>query len=205
MYLLGLMFLILISYLIGSLPTAFIFVKVLKGLDIREHGSGNVGATNAARVIGKGAALIVFIIDFLKGTFAVTLLPIIISKIFMKTGDIESYMLIFSGAAVIAGHIWTVFLKFKGGKGVATTAGVMAGLAPVILIIGLVVWGIVFSIWRYVSLASLCAAVLLPILSVILGKDLSFIIFCSVLCLIGVYAHRSNIKRLIQGTEKKLR
>ena len=205
MNIIGALVLIICAYLIGSFPTAYVFVKIVKRTDIREHGSGNVGATNAARVIGKGPALVVFVIDFLKGTITVTLLPYLLSKLFFQTGGFGSHVVILSGAAVIAGHIWTIFLKFKGGKGVATTAGVMAGLAPVILLFGLIVWIIIFIIWHYVSLASLCAAVLLPVLSVILGKNLDFVIFSSVLCLVGVYAHRLNIKRLIQGNEKKLR
>ncbi len=205
MYLTAVILLILSSYLLGSFPTAYIFVKLIKGEDIRDHGSGNVGATNAARVLGKKIAVVVFAIDVLKGTAAVTLLPVLFAKITPGSSGFQTGIYILAGAAAIAGHIWTVFLKFKGGKGVATTAGVMAGLSPVILCTGLLLWIIVFSIWRYVSLASISAAVALPILSLILGKGLDFIIFSCIICLIGVYAHRSNIKRLIQGTENRLR
>jgi glycerol-3-phosphate acyltransferase PlsY len=205
MYLTGTILIIFCSYLIGSFPTAYVFVRLFKRLDIREYGSGNVGATNAARVIGKKLALIVLALDFLKGTAAVTLLPIFFGKLFLKTGGFENIVYILAGAAVISGHIWTIFLKFKGGKGVATTAGVMAGLSPEILLSGLLLWLIIFFIWRYVSLASISAAIALPVLSLVFGKDLDFIIFVSIVCFVGVYSHRSNIRRLIQRNESKLR
>ena len=113
-------------------------------------------------------------------------------------------MYIIFGGASIAGHIWTIFLKFKGGKGVSTTAGVMAGMAPGIFLVGMVLWIVVFAVWKYVSLASLVAAISLPILAVLTGKNLTFVIFCAVLCMVGVYSHRANIKRLIQGTETSI-
>ena len=191
------------AYLLGAIPTAYIFGKVLKGIDIREHGSGNVGATNVFRTVGKAPGIVVFIIDFMKGFLAVTLIPVLLGEI-APEASIQPYLYILLGAAAICGHIWTVFLKFKGGKGVATTAGVMSGLSPAIFGLGLLVWVAIFAIWRYVSLASIAAATSLPILAVILGKDLSFIIFCSVLCVIGIFSHRSNIQRLIKGKEKKI-
>ncbi|MFH1799071.1 MAG: glycerol-3-phosphate 1-O-acyltransferase PlsY [Candidatus Omnitrophota bacterium] len=195
--------LVFTAYILGSIPTAYIFGKVLKGIDIRKVGSGNVGATNAARSIGKKAGIVVLIIDFLKGLAAITVIPMAFQWIFPNV-SLPDNISIFLAVAVISGHIWTVFLKFKGGKGVATTAGVMTGLAPGIFLGALAVWVIVFSVRRYVSLASILAAVTLPILSALTGKAIEFTLFCAVLCLIGVYSHRSNIKRLIQGTEKKL-
>jgi glycerol-3-phosphate acyltransferase PlsY len=192
---------ILLAYLLGSVPTAFIFGKLLKGIDIREYGSGNVGATNIARTLGKGYGVVVLLLDFLKGFIAVTVLPLLI----FKGAETSEAIYIILGAAAIAGHIWTIFLKFKGGKGVATTAGVMIGLAPVILLSCFVIWIIIFAIWRYVSLASIIAAIFLPIFAVITGRDISFIIFCAFLCLVGVYMHKGNIKRLIQGNESKLK
>ena len=194
---------IAISYLIGSIPTAYIFGKLFKGIDIREYGSGNVGATNVMRTIGPVPGVIVFVIDFIKGFVAVTLVPFFLRRLFPEVLDENSLVYIFSAAAVIGGHIWTVFLRFKGGKGVATTGGVMVALAPDIMIGGLVVWVIIFVIWRYVSLASIAAAIALPVLSAITEKDIGFTVFCAVLCVVGLYAHRSNIKRLLQGTESK--
>jgi len=195
---------IILSYLLGSIPTAYIFGKVLKKIDIRKYGSGNVGATNVFRVVGKLPGIIVLILDFLKGMVAVTIIPNILKEFMPDLSPVYGYIYIILGAAVIAGHIWTCFLGFKGGKGVATTGGVMAGVAPVVLLLALLVWIIVFSIWKYVSLASIFAAISLPIFALILGKNLDFLLFCSILCLVGVVSHRGNIKRLIQGNEKRL-
>ena len=193
----------LVAYLLGALPTGYVFGKVLKNIDIREYGSGNVGATNVFRAVGKVPGIIVLVIDFLKGFIAVTVIPLGIKGLYPSL-PLPPYVYILLGAAAIAGHIWTVFLKFKGGKGVATTAGVMAGLSPFLLAGCLAVWVIVFAVWKYVSLASIIAATALPILAVLTGKDLVFIIFCAILCIVGVYSHRSNIKRLISGEEKKI-
>ena len=195
---------IIAAYLIGSIPTGYVFGKVLKGIDIREYGSGNVGATNVARTVGKIPGLIVFIIDFLKGTVAVTVIPASLQKVVPGLAESGSFICILLGAVAIAGHIWTCFLRFKGGKGVATTAGVMAGLAPGIFLGCLGIWVIVFAVWKYVSLASIVAATALPVFAVVTAKKVDFIIFCAVLCLVGVYVHRANIKRLIQGTESKI-
>jgi len=196
---------IILAYFLGSIPTAYIFGKVLKGIDIRRHGSGNVGATNVFRTVGKVSGIIVLVIDFLKGFIAVTLLPFYLQKFLPE--PIASYpfnIVIFLGAAAVCGHIWTVFLGFKGGKGVATMAGVVAGLSAVVLFSCLGVWILVFAIWRYVSLASIVVAVILPVFAIASGGDLYFLIFCAIFSIIGIYRHRENIKRLIQGTEKKL-
>jgi glycerol-3-phosphate acyltransferase PlsY len=194
---------IIVAYLIGSFPAAYVFGKVLKNIDIREYGSGNVGATNVFRTVGRIPGIIVLVIDFLKGLLVVTIIPVILAR-FMPDEILPAYVYILLGAAVIAGHIWTIFLKFKGGKGVATTAGVMAGLAPLLMAACLLVWIVVFAVWRYVSLASIIAATALPIFAVFSGKSLSLVIFCSILCIVGIYSHRSNIRRLIRGKEKKL-
>ncbi|MBU1083926.1 MAG: glycerol-3-phosphate 1-O-acyltransferase PlsY [Candidatus Omnitrophota bacterium] len=196
---------ILAAYILGSLPTAYLAGKAFKGIDIREFGSGNVGATNVFRSVGRAAGIFVFVLDVLKGAAAVILIPLAVKKI-DPNADIllHDVFYIALGAAVVAGHIWTCFLKFKGGKGVATTAGVMAGLSPAILGICLLIWVIIFSIWKFVSLASISSAVSMPVLSVVFGKSLEFTIFTAVICIVGVYAHRSNIRRLIQGTENRL-
>lgn len=197
--------LILFAYLIGSIPTGYIFGRALKGIDIREHGSGNLGATNVFRVIGKVPGICVFIIDFVKGMLVVVLVPVILQRFSPALSQkISGFFCIFLGLSVIAGHIWTIFLKFKGGKGVATTAGVIAGLAPWLFLTCFGVWIVVFMIWRYVSLASISAAVVMPILALFSGKRMEFSIFCIILCLVAVYSHMSNIKRLIKGTENKI-
>jgi len=194
---------IIISYLIGAVPTGYIFAKVLRKIDIREHGSGNIGATNVLRVVGKLPGIIVFIIDVLKGLVAVTIIPIALTVLLDGRLAMPIYIKILFGAAAIVGHMWTCFLGFKGGKGVATTAGVIVGLAPGILLAAFLVWLAVFYAWKYVSLASICASISLPIFAVIFKEHIFFICFCAILCIIGTYAHRPNIKRLIQGTESK--
>ncbi|MFH1837694.1 MAG: glycerol-3-phosphate 1-O-acyltransferase PlsY [Candidatus Omnitrophota bacterium] len=195
----------LAAYLIGSIPTAYIFGKVLKGIDIREYGSGNVGATNVFRTVGKLPGIAVLILDAVKGTAAVVLLPMILKEIAPNAEILKyDYFYVSLGSAVIAGHIWTCFLKFKGGKGVATTAGVMGGLAPGLLGSCLIVWLIIFGIYRIVSLSSISSAVAMPIFSLIAGKSIEFILFTTLICIVGIYAHRANIRRLIQGTEKKI-
>ena len=127
-----------------------------------------------------------------------------LDSFYLLMGVLPDYVYILIGGAVIAGHVWTVFLKFKGGKGVATTAGVMAGLAPLVLVFSLIVWIAVFSIWKYVSLASIVAASALPVFALSSGRSLGFVIFCVIICLVGVHKHKANIKRLLQGTEDKI-
>ncbi|MBU1895087.1 MAG: glycerol-3-phosphate 1-O-acyltransferase PlsY [Candidatus Omnitrophota bacterium] len=195
---------VICAYIIGSIPTAYVFGKVLRGIDIREHGSGNVGATNVVRTIGKVPGRIVFVVDFFKGFAVVTLLPLVFQQ-FAPFSSILSYKYFYFilGTAAICGHIWTVFLRFKGGKGVSTTMGVVAGLAPLVFILCVVVWVVVFFATRYVSVASIVAAVSLPLFAVITDQNIDFVVFCAVLTMVGVYSHRTNIKRLIQGKESK--
>ena len=196
---------LVVAYFIGAIPTGYILGKLIKGIDIREHGSGNVGATNVFRTMGKIPGLIVFIIDFLKGFIVVTLIPFCLIKFFSDPVVFSyGFMYLLLGISAISGHIWTIFLKFKGGKGVATTAGVIAGQSPVIFAVCFVIWITIFSVWRYVSLASIAAAISLPFFAVLSGKSLEFKIFCAIIAVLAVYSHRTNIKRLIQGNEKKL-
>jgi acyl phosphate:glycerol-3-phosphate acyltransferase len=195
---------VFLAYLMGSIPTGYIFGKVLKKIDIREHGSGNVGATNVFRVVGKVPGFIVLILDFLKGLLAVVFIPVLMNEVFGTLDCSTVNAIIAIGMAAVAGHIWTIFLKFKGGKGVATSAGIMVGIAPMIMLSALIVWIAIFAIWKYVSLSSISAATTLPIFAVAYGKNLSLIIFCSIICLVGLFSHRTNIKRLIQGEEKRI-
>jgi acyl phosphate:glycerol-3-phosphate acyltransferase len=191
------------AYLMGSFPTAYVFGKVLKGIDIRQHGSGNVGATNVLRVIGRGPGIAVFVIDVLKGFVAVTFLPVLVNRYFPGELYQSGIFYLVIATAVVAGHIWTCLLSFKGGKGVATTAGAMLGLYPAIFFSGLVIWVAVFYLWKYVSLASLAAAVSLPVVSVLTNEDISTTVFMAVLSMLGVYSHRENIRRLMRGTENR--
>ncbi|KJJ84247.1 acyl-phosphate glycerol 3-phosphate acyltransferase [Candidatus Omnitrophus magneticus] len=202
----GIIISMILSYLLGSIPTGYIFAKTLKNIDIREHGSGNVGATNVFRTIGKIPGIIVFVIDFLKGFLSVIIIPLVIVKIFSihVAYEYNGIFLVLCGASAIIGHIWTVFLNFKGGKGVATTAGVIGGIAPLIFISSFLVWIIVFYLWKYVSLASILAGISLPIFSVIYGADFYFVLFSGVFSIVGILSHRANIKRLLSGVENKI-
>lgn len=190
------------SYLTGSVPTGYIFGRLIKGVDIREFGSGNIGATNTIRVIGKMPGLIVLIIDIFKGFLCVTYIASFFMH-FSPAARPELYRII-AGLTAIAGHNWTVFLKFKGGKGVATSAGVMMGLAPGIFWLGFLVWLITFLMSGYVSIASIIASVSIPVLALVSNQPTELTVFFSVLCLAIVYKHRPNLRRLKNKEEKKI-
>jgi glycerol-3-phosphate acyltransferase PlsY len=198
---------IFVSYLIGSFPSAYCFGR-LKGIDIRKSGSGNVGATNALRVLGKGAGIAVLTLDILKGVIVVLFLADYFSArvTFMQ----EQNLRIIMGLCCIFGHIWTVFLNFKGGKGIATTFGVLIGLAfkiPALnVIVGLLVitWLVVFLFTRIVSLASLLAGLLLPIYAVLFKLPLLLVIACIFLFILVLFRHKANLARLFQGKEPRL-
>lgn len=187
---------LLIGYAIGNFATSYILGKVFKKTDIRKHGSGNAGATNALRVFGVKLAAATFAIDALKGVLAV----IIGNSILGPLGGL------IGGVSVVIGHNWPVVLRFKGGKGIASTIGVVTTINYQIALICVIVGLIIVFKTRYVSLGSITAISLLPILSVILVKpfDLNFFIFSLVLAAMAIFRHRSNIKRLINGNELKL-
>ncbi|MBI4706564.1 MAG: glycerol-3-phosphate 1-O-acyltransferase PlsY [Candidatus Omnitrophica bacterium] len=199
---------IIFSYLLGSIPTAYIFGKVLKGVDIRQFGSGNVGATNALRLLGKGPGITVLILDIIKGFIPVFLFGnLILARI--NFIDNETLCLIL-GISCVCGHNWTVFLQFKGGKGIATTLGVLIGLSTVSpslrLILGLLIltWITVFLIGRIVSLASVIGAAALPVYAIILRQTLVLIFFSVLLSAFVIYRHKANLKRILSGQEKRL-
>ncbi len=190
----------ILCYLIGAIPTSFLVAKYLKGIDIREHGSGNVGATNTARVVGKLPGLLVLIVDILKGWVCVAL----VAKMFIRLGvtsiEPDTYALML-GCMAIIGHIWTIFLGFKGGKGIATSSGVFIGVAPNIFLVALVIWIAIFAWKRYVSLASIISAVSIPIMLAVMSYPPVFVIITAVMCCITVYKHYPNIKRMVRGEE----
>jgi len=200
---------LVLSYLIGSIPTALIAGKLRKNIDIRKHGSGNAGATNVLRILGWKAALVVLLIDMLKGFAAVYW----VAGLIPQTENTDNFAIfqILAGMAAICGHIWTVFAGFKGGKGVGTAAGVFLGLQPMPVIICLVVFiGIVYRT-RYVSLGSMTAALLLPVILLVqkyaLAKmvPIPHILIGIILALLIMLTHRENIHRLAQGTENKVK
>lgn len=197
---------LIIAYLIGSIPTGYLVAEHVKGIDIREHGSGNVGATNVFRVVGKGWGTAVLIADILKGWVATALLAPSSGAFPDLTLTLRQFLF---GAAAIAGHTWTPWLQLKGGKGVATSAGSLIGIFPLATVIALVIWAICFAVWRYVSLASIVAAGIFPILLLIFYRDIpSFPLIFLISILLAtflVYNHRSNIERLKRGEEPRVR
>lgn len=192
------LFAIVLSYLLGSIPVGYIICRVTKGIDVRTRGSGNVGATNVSRIAGKMPGIITLILDILKGVAAVTLIP-------MLVGPATDVLRVICAIGVVAGHNWTVFLRFRGGKGVAASAGVFLGLMPLVFVSCLCVWGIVFIIWRYVSLASIITALSLPVFIALYHKSLIFILLGCVIAVWGLVRHKDNIKRLVNGKEGKFR
>ncbi len=199
---------IIISYFVGSVPTAYIFGRVLKGIDIRKFGSGNVGATNALRVLGKGPGIAVLLLDILKGFIAVVLLGAFTAQ---KSGWINTeavYILL--GVSCICGHNWTIFLNFKGGKGIATTLGVLFGLAVKIggldrvILLLILTWFIIFIISRIVSLSSIITAVSFPAYMVLFNQPRPLIFLSLMLSLIVIMRHKPNLARLFKGEEPRL-
>jgi len=191
-------FYLVLAYLLGSFPTAYIAGRWLKGLDIREHGSGNVGTTNAFRVLGKGPGTVVFIIDFLKGA-----LPVYFFKISSLGALSSSAALLAVGMAALLGHVYTPFLRFKGGKGIATGAGMLAVGFPALFAIALLVWIVTFAITRIVSTSSMGAAIALAIASAVLGYHLQTVLIFTAIAGFVFWTHRSNIGRLLRGEEGK--
>lgn len=189
------------AYLIGSVSFALWVGKSVKGIDIRQHGSGNLGSTNVFRVIGKKWGLTVLALDAFKGYFAVSLPGWIL-------GEVRPFVMIAAGIAVILGHTYPCWLKFKGGKGVATSLGVFLGLCPLPTSLAFAFWILIFSIFRIVSLASLAAVSIFPILFFVLYRDEPvFPWLFPLILLLAVfiwYTHKENFKRLLKGEEKKL-
>lgn len=186
------------AFLLGSIPTGYLVARS-RGVDIRQHGSGNIGATNVFRTLGKPLGILVFVIDALKGFAAVWLAQHFVA------GDWSG---IVAAVAGIAGHNYTPWLGFKGGKGIATSAGVLLALMPLAVLCIAIVWFAVFFATRYVSLASICASAALP-LSVAalwwtgLGGNAPLLGFTIVISALAIWRHRSNIQRLRNGTESR--
>lgn len=205
--------LMIVAYLLGSIPSAVWIGKKYYGIDIREHGSKNAGTTNMLRVLGKRAALPVFIIDYFKGFIAVILTSI------MRYDDAVSdawliNLRIIATVAVVLGHIYPIFAGFKGGKGVATLLGAGTGIYAPILLLCFGVWCFVFAIWHYVSLASMVAGCCYPCFVMIFStmtynaaapfESVPFIVFSWVVAILLVYTHRKNIGRLRDGGESQI-
>ncbi len=200
--------LLLASYLLGSIPSGYLAGRWWRGLDIRQQGSGSTGATNVLRVVGKGPALLVFLVDVLKGTAAVLLARLVLAP--QLTGWPLDSWVVAAGLAALAGHSWPLWLGWRGGKAVATALGMLLGLAwPV----GLACFGIfltVLSISRIVSLSSVLAAVALPLLMLgwfsqgSLGVRWPYLVLALLTSVLVIWRHRSNLQRLLAGTEPRL-
>lgn len=188
------------AYLLGSIPTAYLMGRFIRGVDIRRHGSGNVGATNVIRVLGTGPGLVTLGVDFLKGCLAVVL----IAPLFSSGGEVIHALRIAAAVAAITGHNWMLFLRFKGGKGIATTAGAFAALAPAATGVAFGIWAITVVITRFVSLGSIVAMVALPIFMWGFGEPAGSVIFSLLIAALGIFKHRSNIRRLVAGRENRI-
>ncbi len=191
---------VIVCYLLGTVSSAYILVKMLKGKDIRDFGSGNVGATNASRVLGRFPGLLVLVLDILKGVIAIVVIGSFIGdRVDISVEIIKSLF----GMAVVCGHVFNVFLGLKGGKGVATSAGVLMSLSPVAVFFGIVIFAIVVSITKYVSLGSILCSILIPFFMLGLRAPYAYVVLGSVLCILIVAKHKANINRLLTGRERK--
>jgi glycerol-3-phosphate acyltransferase PlsY len=187
---------VVISYLLGSIIFSFVVGKCFRGIDIRKHGSGNAGATNTLRVIGIGPALLVLVLDAAKGIAAVWL------GIWLGQGSVWAPIL--SGLAVIIGHNWPIFFGFRGGKGVATTIGVIATLSFLPTLIACIIAIATIALTRYVSLGSLILTALLPILLFLMNRPHEIFLASILIFIFALVRHRTNIIKLIQGRENKI-
>ncbi|HET9985260.1 MAG TPA: glycerol-3-phosphate 1-O-acyltransferase PlsY [Longimicrobiales bacterium] len=188
--------LLAVSYFVGAFPTSYVVGRLARGIDLRQHGSGNLGATNAFRVLGWRAALPIFLVDIFKGFAPTFFFP-------RWDGSPHWEWALAYGAAAILGHVYSAYVGFRGGKGVATSAGVFLALAPVAVGVGLVVWALLVWTTRIVSVASIAAAVAVP-LAVLLTTGVGPVLWLSLaLGAFIIYAHRQNIRRLLRGEEHR--
>ena len=194
-----LLYLILISYFIGSIPFAYILTKVFGYGDIRKIGSGNVGATNVLRTGKKSLAILVLILDIMKGFFPIKLIS------FFYLNDIEFNQIVFISCFVVIGHIFPIWLKFKGGKGVATFLGFITGINYLFGIIFIILWLLIALIKRYSSLASIISISAIPLVIFFLFYNFNLIIILAILSIIINFKHLSNIKRLLNKSENKIK
>ena len=187
------------AFLIGAFPTGYLLARIVKKIDIREYGSGNVGATNVSRTLGKGPGIFVLAVDFAKG-----LLPVIIfSKLFFHNAD-NQWIAAWIGFAAVIGHVYNPFLGFKGGKGVATGAGAVCAVNPGIFLMAILMWLVIFAITKIVSISSLGSSIAMVISCLFYPMDLKVRIFFALMCLLAFWTHRSNISRLLKGEEQPL-
>ena len=192
-----------IAYLIGSIPSGYLIVRAKEGGDVRETGSGGTGATNVSRRAGKGAGIFTLVMDVIKGVLVVFLARFLSDGLFPSA----DWTIALAAVVAVVGHIFPVWLRFRGGKGVATALGVFLMLSPAVVLIGLIVFAIAFALTRYVSLASLVTVSAIAISSVFLmlldPLELPDAVAALLIAGLIVFAHRANIQRLMAGTESK--
>lgn len=186
----------ILGYLIGSVPNGLLLGKTLWNVDLREHGSKNIGATNAYRTLGALPAALIFITDLLKGIIGVWLGSYLVGT---------PLAMVVGGIVAIIGHSWSIFLRFTGGKGVATGLGVIAMLMPEVTLIIFAVWFITVYFTKYVSLGSVIAAALVPICSYFFSEPIEYLYFSILAAVFIIYRHKSNLYRLFNGTESKIK
>ena len=191
---------ILGAYLIGSIPTGYIIVKLATGQDIRTIGSGSTGATNVKRVMGKKWFFITLLLDAFKGA-----LPVVLTKLFATTFTDIGLLPVLAAVAVILGHSKSIFLKFTGGKSVASGVGTILALNWIVGLIIAAIWGIITYTSKYVSLGSIIALAISPVLMYLFDQPAAYIAYCALGAIYIIYLHRSNIQRLIKGEENKVR
>jgi glycerol-3-phosphate acyltransferase PlsY len=192
------------SYLVGGVPFSYLAGLWTRGIDLRQHGSGNLGASNTYRILGARIAIVVLVLDVLKG-----LIPVVLARAYDVGGE-QPYHELAAAVGAVLGHLFSPYLRFSGGKGIATSAGAFAGLAPWAFACALVVFAFIFAARRIVSLASLSGAITLPVAVYVTGRVglepvYSTVLWGSVLVMVVVIVkHRSNIRRLLSGTEPRL-
>lgn len=184
----------IIAYFLGNISASYMIAKYFKGIDIRKYGSGNAGATNVFRTLGAKAGLLAFLGDALKGAIAVALGYLIGGE----NGQVAA------GIFVVMGHNWPALLGFKGGKGIATTIGVMTAINPLIVAAIVPIGIVIIIITKYVSLASILGMMIFPLFMLITGQPTNLVIFSFLLSAMAIYRHKSNIVKLLNGTESKL-
>ncbi len=191
----------IVAYLLGSPPTGYLAGR-LRGMDIRKHGSGNIGATNVFRILGRTAGITVLLLDALKGTLAVAATPALVVSVLGP--EVQSgWLPVIAALSVILGHNYTCWLAFKGGKGIATSAGVLAALVPAAGAIVIGLWIVIFLLCRYVSVASITAATALPLATWFTTHDPTRLGLTVIVGGLAVWKHRPNIRRLLNGTENR--
>ena len=196
-------FVVVISYLLGATPSGYL-VGMACGIDVRTAGSGNIGATNVVRVLGRNAGAVVLAADALKGFVAARWVPLLALYLFPSPGTLREHLALVAGVAAILGHIYTFWLYFKGGKGIATSGGVVLAWAPLACLTALALWGMVLTMSKYVSLASIAAAIILPFAVWFWNGSTTMTLAMTGLSLLAIYKHKANIQSLLKGQESRI-